>query len=310
MLELMDLPGIVEGTSLLAELASDTGSEASAETQAFWSVSGIFTLGMLVLLQAVLGFDNLLYISIESKRVPVEKQSMVRRWGIGLAIAFRIALLFVLVNLVKLLEEPLPGFPLPENDFILMSLSGHSLIVLFGGAFILWTAVKEIYHMLAIDDLDHSPGKTGGTSVKKAVVLIVIMNLVFSFDSILSAMALTKNFWIMAVAIIFSGLLMMWAADFVAEFLKKNRMYEVLGLFILFIVGVMLVSEGGHMAELQLFGHHVTPMAKSTFYFVLAVLILVDVVQSQYQKKLLAQRELHQVGAESADGSDTDKFPA
>ncbi|OUW83504.1 MAG: tellurium resistance protein TerC [Saprospirales bacterium TMED214] len=262
---------------------------------------------MLVLLQAVLGFDNLLYISIESKRVPADRQSMVRRWGIGLAIAFRIALLFVLVNLVKLLEEPLPGFPLPENDFILMSLSGHSLIVLFGGAFILWTAVKEIYHMLAIDDLANSPGKTGGTSVKKAVVLIVIMNLVFSFDSILSAMALTENFWIMAVAIIFSGLLMIWAADFVAEFLKKNRMYEVLGLFILFIVGVMLVSEGGHMADLQLLGHHVTPMAKSTFYFVLAVLILVDVVQSQYQKKLLAQREQRSTDAEPVGSLDTDR---
>lgn len=310
MLELIDLTGVIEGTGLLAELASDTGADAEGETQAFWSFSGIFTLGMLVLLQAVLGFDNLLYISIESKRVPADKQSIVRRWGIGLAIAFRIALLFVLVNLVKLLEEPLPGFPLPENDFILMSLSGHSLIVLFGGAFILWTAVKEIYHMLAIDDLANSPGKTGGTSVKKAVVLIVIMNLVFSFDSILSAMALTKNFWIMAVAIIFSGLLMMWAADFVAEFLKKNRMYEVLGLFILFIVGVMLVSEGGHMAKLQLFGQHVTPMAKSTFYFVLAVLILVDVVQSKYQKKLLAQRELNQAGAESAERVDTDKVQA
>lgn len=297
MLELIDFTRVVEGTSLLAELASDTGAEVAEATQEFWSVSGIFTLGMLVLLQAVLGFDNLLYISIESKRVPIDKQSKVRRWGIGLAIAFRIVLLFVLVNLIKLLEDPLPGFPLPDNNFVLMSLSGHSLIVLVGGAFILWTAVKEIYHMLASDDLANTPGKTGGTSVKKAVVLIVIMNLVFSFDSILSAMALTKNFWIMAVAIVVSGLLMMWAADFVAEFLRKNRMYEVLGLFILFIVGVMLVSEGGHLAQLQLLGHHVTPMAKSTFYFVLAVLITVDVVQSKYQKKLLAQREQHQADA-------------
>ena len=124
----------------------------------------------------------------------------------------------------------------------------------------------------------------------RAVALIVIMNMVFSFDSILSAMALTKSFAIMATAVVISGVLMMWLADHVAEFLKKNRMYEVLGLFILFIVGVMLVSEGGHLAELQLFGHHVTPMAKSTFYFVLAVLILVDVVQSKFQKKLLAQQ--------------------
>ena len=88
MLELIELPRVVEGASLLAELASDAGSEAAATTQEFWSISGVFTLGMLVLLQAVLGFDNLLYISIESKRVPLDKQSMVRRWGIGLAIAF------------------------------------------------------------------------------------------------------------------------------------------------------------------------------------------------------------------------------
>ena len=299
MLELIDLQGLVEGTSLLAEAAPDAGSESPVATQVFWSISGIFTLGMLILLQAVLGFDNLLYISIESKRVPAEKQSMVRRWGIGLAIAFRIVLLFVVVNLIQRLQTPF--FETGDNDLVAMSLTGHSLIVLVGGAFILWTAVKEIYHMLASDDLSDAPGKSAGTSVKKAVTLIVMMNLVFSFDSILSAMALTSNFWIMAVAIIISGLLMMWAADFVAEFLRKNRMYEVLGLFVLFIVGVMLVSEGGHLAHLQLGGHHVTPMAKSTFYFVLAVLILVDVVQSQYQKKLLAQRERLQADSDSAN---------
>ena len=290
MFELLDVTTFSAATGLLAELSAegtDAATGAVAE-QSLLSISGIFTLGMLVLLQAVLGFDNLLYISIESKRVPADRQSMVRRWGIGLAIAFRIGLLFVVVNLVERLQTTF--FETPENDIVSMALSGHSLIVLCGGGFILWTAVKEIHHLLASDDLAMAPGKTAGTSVRKAVTLIVLMNLVFSFDSILSAMALTSNFYIMAIAIVFSGLLMMWAADFVAEFLKKNRMYEVLGLFILFIVGVMLVSEGGHLAELQLFGHHVTPMAKSTFYFVLAVLIVVDVTQSRYQKKLLAQR--------------------
>ncbi len=120
------------------------------------------------------------------------------------------------------------------------------------------------------------------------------MNLVFSFDSILSAMALTESLTIMATAIVISGLMMIWLADHVAEFLKRNRMYEVLGLFVLFIVGVMLVSEGGHKANLQLFGHHVHAMAKSTFYFVLAVLVVVDVVQARFQRKLLAQRAASQ----------------
>jgi predicted tellurium resistance membrane protein TerC len=112
------------------------------------------------------------------------------------------------------------------------------------------------------------------------------MNAIFSFDSILSALAISEVFWIMTVAIVISGLLMIVLADRVTEFITRNRMYEVLGLFILFIVGILLVSEGGHLAHLTLFGFAVEPMAKSTFYFVLVVLIVVDVVQSQYQKKL------------------------
>ena len=94
---------------------------------------------------------------------------------------------------------------------------------------------------------------------------------------------------VMSLAIVFSGIMMIWMADHVSEFLKKNRLFEVLGLFILFIVGIMLVSEGGHLAHVQLLGHPVEPMAKSTFYFVLIVLVVVDVVQGRYQRKLFAQ---------------------
>jgi predicted tellurium resistance membrane protein TerC len=118
------------------------------------------------------------------------------------------------------------------------------------------------------------------------------MNLVFSFDSILSAIALTDVFWVMATAIIISGLMMLLLADRVSSFLSRNRMYEVLGLFVLFIVGIMLVSEGGHLAHVSLFGYAVEPMAKSTFYFVLIVMLVVEVVQSRYQRKLLRQKEL------------------
>ena len=118
------------------------------------------------------------------------------------------------------------------------------------------------------------------------------MNLVFSFDSILSALALTDVFLVMATAIVISGILMLVLADRVSEFLAANRMYEVLGLFVLFIVGIMLVSEGGHLAHLKLFGYAVEPMAKSTFYFVLVVMLLVDIVQGRYRQKLLAQKQL------------------
>ena len=89
---------------------------------------------------------------------------------------------------------------------------------------------------------------------------------------------------------------MITLADTVSSFLERNRMYEVLGLFVLFIVGILLVSEGGHLAHLKLFGYAVEPMAKSTFYFVLAVLLVVDIVQSRYQRKLLAQKALEKEG--------------
>ena len=102
-------------------------------------------------------------------------------------------------------------------------------------------------------------------------------------------MALTDVFWVMAAAIVLSGLLMIWLSDRVANFLARNRMYEVLGLFVLFVVGIMLVSEGGHLAHLTFFGNEIEAMSKTTFYFVLAVLVLTDSVQSQYQKKLLAE---------------------
>lgn len=251
------------------------------------TIENLFTLLMLIALQAVLGFDNLLYISIESKRAPVESQRKVRHWGIGIAILLRIALLFVLLQAIEYFQDELfrlELFGLFEGHF-----NGHSLIVLAGGIFIIYTAVKEIAHMLAVEDVEHS-GNGAGKSVASVIASIVLMNLVFSFDSILSAMALTKVFVVMAVAIIISGILMIVLADHVAEFLKKNRLYEVLGLFVLFIVGILLVSEGGHLAHIKLAGFAVEPMAKSTFYFVIIVLVAVDVVQGQYQKRLMAQK--------------------
>jgi len=251
------------------------------------TVENLLTLLMLTLLQAVLGFDNLLYISMESKRVEPERRQYVRRVGIGIAIGLRIVLLFVLVHAIEYFREPFLSI---DTVAFHGALSGHALIVLAGGGFIVYTAVKEVFHMLRPADLTKSRGG-GLRSVGSAIFWIVTMNLVFSFDSILSAIALTDVFPVMAVAIVISGLLMIWLADRVSAFLQKNRMYEVLGLFVLLLVGVMLLSEGGHLAHLEFFGHEIEPMTKSTFYFVLAVLVLVDVVQGRYQRKLLAVGE-------------------
>jgi len=261
-------------------------------------LSIIFTLFMLVLLQAVLGFDNLLYISLESKKAPEIDQKKVRKTGILIAIVLRIVLLFVLVSIIDLFQEPFSFLTGEIKNIIQFAFNGHSIIVLLGGGFIIYTAIKEIWHMIATTDLEHSTdGNSNRTKSSNAVITsIVLMNLVFSFDSILAAIGLTSEienattaFIVMAIAIVISGLLMLFLADRIASFLAKNRMYEVLGLFILFIVGIMLVTEGGHLANLKLFGNEIVPMSKTTFYFVLAVLITVDIVQGKYQKKLLSR---------------------
>jgi len=247
----------------------------------------IFTLMTLVALQAVLGFDNLLYISLESKRAPEASQAMVRKLGIGLAIILRIVLLFAVLKMVELLDQPLFGI---ESAYVTGSFKFDSIIFLAGGLFILYTAMKEIWHLVGSEV--HGGPEREATAPWKVIMMIVIMNLVFSFDSILSAMALSETFWVLAAAIVIGGILMIALADRISSFLEKNRMYEVLGLFILFLVGVLLISEGGHKAHLAFFGQEIQAMSKATFYFVLVALVLVDVIQGRYQKKLIMKQRM------------------
>jgi len=236
-----------------------------------FTLEGMFTLFMLVLLQAVLGFDNLLYIAIESNKVGNEADAKkVRNWGIAIAVVLRIVLLIMIVALFDVMAK--------------------------------YYFNKEINHMLAVEHIEHSEG-SGRRSVGKAIAFIVMMNLVFSFDSILSAMAIasvppateggqtTYHVTLMAIAIVLSGIAMILLADYVTEFLKKNRMYQILGLFILLLVGVLLVSEGAHLAHLKLFGFEMQAMSKPTFYLVVGVLVITDIISSKYQKRLWRQKE-------------------
>ena len=260
---------------------------------------------MLCFLQAVLGFDNLLYISIESQRAPVAQQKAVRTWGIIIAVALRVVLLFVIIQLLNALNAPFYEFT--WVGVIEGSVNFATCVFIVGGAFIMYTAVKEIGHMLSIDRLDHDVDGKSSKSATQVVVLIVMMNLIFSFDSVLSAIAITDVFPILAIAIILSGLAMLLLADGVTRFLQKNRMYEVLGLFILLIVGVVLLGESGQAAvhgleamgmphdeaklqALRVFGQEIVPMSKSTFYFSVLVLVAVEVLQSGYSRKLNAER--------------------
>lgn len=262
------------------------------------TIENFANLGVLIFLQAVLGFDNLLYISIESKRAPVEKQAAVRRNGILIAVGLRIVLLFTMIQLIDSMKDPFFVFNSP--GLIEGGVNFSTIVFVFGGVFIMYTAFKEITHMLTVHDLGHDVEGKGGKSAAQVIGMIVLMNLIFSFDSILSALAITDVFPVLAVAILVSGIAMLVLADGVTAFLAKNRMYEVLGLFILLIVGVVLLGEAGPAAahamhddslQIKIFGYDLIPMSKTTFYFSVVVLVLVEVVQSGYQRKLAKERE-------------------
>jgi len=284
------------------------------------TLEALFTLFMLILLQAVLGFDNLLYIAIESNKVGDPKDAQkVRKYGIAIAVILRIVLLFLIVQLFALLAEPLFGIHL--GNILSGEFTAQALITLVGGGFIIYTAIKEIHHLLQVDHIEHSEG-SGSRSVIGAISLIVAMNLVFSVDSILSAMAIasvpgvdggapTYQVPLMVIAILVSGLGMILLADRVTDFLKKNRMYQVLGLFILFLVGVLLVTEGAHLAHLKLFGFPIDAMSKSSFYLVVGVLVVTDILSNRYQKRLWAQKEAEIRGTTETAGRDAvDGFKA
>ncbi|MDA5093500.1 TerC family protein [Aliiroseovarius sp. KMU-50] len=256
---------------------------------------------MLCFLQAVLGFDNLLYISIESQRAPVAQQAAVRFWGIIIAVALRIVLLFTMIQLIGALSEPFYVFDWP--GLIEGGVNFATVVFILGGIFIIYTAVKEIGHLLSIEHLDTDLSPNSGKSAARVVGLIVFMNLIFSFDSVLSALAITDVFPVLVTAITLSGLAMLVLADGVTRFLEKNRMYEVLGLFILLIVGVVLLGEAGPAAahamhddglQLKLFGYDLVPMSKTTFYFSVVVLFVVEAIQSGYARKLNAERRAAQ----------------
>lgn len=262
-----------------------------------FTLENAINLLMLCFLQAVLGFDNLLYISIESQRAPVAQQAAVRRWGIIIAVILRVVLLLAILQLLDLLAEPF--LILDHPGIITGGINFATVVFVLGGIFIMYTAVKEIAHMLTIHHLDTDVDTKSGKSATQVILLIVTMNLIFSFDSVLSAIAITDVVWVLSTAIILSGVAMLLLADGVTKFLEQNRMYEVLGLFILLIVGVVLLGEAGQAAAhamhddslaLYIFGFELVPMSKTTFYFAVVVLFVVEIIQSGYTRKLNAER--------------------
>ncbi|ADK99501.1 TerC family protein [Brevundimonas subvibrioides] len=197
----------------------------------------------LVVMEVVLGIDNLIFISILSNKLPPEQRQKVRRIGIGLALVMRLALLSIIAWLVGLVQ---PVFSVMGNEF-----SWKDLILIAGGLFLIWKATKEIHHTVdptpshdVLDKKDVMISNAGS-----AIVQIIILDLVFSIDSILTAVGMTEHLPIMVVAVLAAVTVMLLAADPLANFIAKNPTVVMLALGFLLMIGLVLIADG--------FGFHV-----------------------------------------------------
>ncbi|RIV80838.1 TerC family protein [Aurantiacibacter xanthus] len=210
----------------------------------------------LIALEVVLGIDNLIFIAILSNKLPVHQQQRARRIGLALALVMRIGLLMLIGWLVTL-QTPLfdlgirgaPG-PYGEPTFD-TAFSGRDLILLAGGLFLLWKATKEIHHSMEPEDesgdlLDKTPGVAAAATATfgAVIVQIVAIDMVFSVDSILTAVGMTDEIPIMIAAVVITVGIMMVAADPLAKFIEKNPTLVMLALAFLVMIGLVLIADG------------------------------------------------------------------
>ena len=199
----------------------------------------------LIVMEVVLGIDNLIFISILSNKLPPEHRQRVRRIGISLALIMRLGLLSMIAWIVSLTA---PVFTVMDNAF-----SWKDMILIAGGLFLLWKATKEIHHSVdhskSDDMLEKDKAETVISNVGSAIVQIILLDLVFSIDSILTAVGMTEHLPIMVVAVLVAVAVMLLAADPLANFINENPNVVMLALGFLLMIGTVLIAEG--------FGAHV-----------------------------------------------------
>jgi predicted tellurium resistance membrane protein TerC len=218
----------------------------------------IISLLTLIALEVVLGIDNIVFISILSSRLPEKDQPRARRIGILLAMVMRIGLLAV-VSFIMKLDKDL--FNLFNRGF-----SGKDLILIAGGLFLLYKSVKEIHHKMEGEAESSQPQKA--ISFAAVIGQILILDMVFSVDSIITAVGLVDELWIMYVAVIVTVIIMLVAAGPISNFVNKHPAFKILALSFLMLIGFTLLVEG--------FDVHIP---KGYIYFSMAFALLVDVIQ-------------------------------
>lgn len=221
----------------------------------------------LILLEVILGIDNIIFISILAEKLPAEQRDRLRFWGIGLAMIMRLGLLTIIAWIMKL-QATL--FTISDID-----ISGKDLILIAGGIFLLYKSVKEIYHKTETNET--SLPKVGKKPTFKTLLIeVIILDMVFSIDSIITAVGMVDELWIMYTAVIISVLIMLVASKPIMNFINKHPSFTVLALCFLMIIGISLIAEGLDFK-----------IPKTYIYLPMAFAFLVDLIQMKTVKNNL-----------------------
>jgi predicted tellurium resistance membrane protein TerC len=225
----------------------------------------LLSLLTLSLMEIVLGIDNIVFISILVGKLPAEKQQQARTLGLGLALFMRLALLFS-IKWIMGLKSVL--FTVMGRDF-----SGQKLILLGGGLFLVAKSSHEIYEKLEGEEA-HSTAAGGTANFGTTLAQILLLDLVFSLDSVITAVGMAQEFAIMAAAMVIAVGVMMAFAGAVGDFVNRHPSMKILALSFLLLIGVMLIAEG--------WGQHIE---KGYIYFAMAFSLLVEILNMRLRKK-------------------------
>jgi predicted tellurium resistance membrane protein TerC len=258
--------------------------------EVFLSPGAWIALVTLLFLEVVLGIDNIVFLSIVSSRLPKEQQPKARTLGLSLAMICRIGLLFGISILIGL-SEPFYTFDTP---FIDGGISGQSIIIFVGGLFLLYKSVSEIHHKLEGKTETEGHTSTGNKNKFFSVIAqIVALDIVFSIDSVLTAVGLVSfnefghngAMAIMVLAIVLAVIVMMFFATPVSNFVNAHPTIQMLGLSFLILIGVMLIVEAAHLSHLTIMGTQVGEIPKGYIYFAIAFSLLVEFLNMKLLKK-------------------------
>lgn len=253
--------------------------------EVFLNPSAWIALLTLTFLEIILGIDNIIFISIATGKLPEEKRKRATKIGMFLAMFMRIALLFGISLLIAMKE---PWF-ICDIGWFSAKITGQSLILLFGGLFLLYKSTNEIREKVDEKGLEEKElGKSATKSFSSVIFQIILIDLVFSFDSILTAVGMTNGvegaIYIMVTAVVISVLIMMQFAVPVGNFVNKHPSIQILGLTFLVLIGFMLITEAAHLADALVFGYSVETIPKGYLYFAISFSLLVEVLNMKMSK--------------------------